>query len=392
MSSKQLITEISRIKEMMNITESKILLKENIVDELVAFLTKFLRKDVADLTALGVRNVGDVKRLMDDFLDPAISSANKVDFLKRIVDELGETALKSIAKDSVDDVTTGVGKLVNDRSTQYINYYKQGVMTYDEVITQIGNDLTSLMSKSSGELSNLKKAINDESLLKVKNQLDNAKVSLDAEIDAAAAANRQSQTNLDMSQRLSDQLDSIKTQIEALPSYKKLSFDEQSAVRNFIELNKHKNPTVLLSETGDFITRLLTDPSRVKQIPLEDRSFLKTTLAILSSPKKIALFAASGTLLVFLGLLATGNIGAARGVYNENSKSWEENDPDNPAVVPKDEKCDQDLSSFKANLKGQGFTVNTIKSATFNSETCTGSITLGDGTIGNLTWDGTTFK
>ena len=203
MSSKQLITEISRIKEMMNITESKILLKENIVDELVAFLTKFLRKDVADLTALGVRNVGDVKRLMDDFLDPAISSANKVDFLKRIVDDLGETAVKSIAKDSVDDVTTGVGKLVNDRSTQYINYYKQGVMTYDEVITQIGDDLTSLMSKSSGELSNLKKAINDESLLKVKNQLDNAKVSVDAEIDAAAAVQRQSQFNLEMSTKLS---------------------------------------------------------------------------------------------------------------------------------------------------------------------------------------------
>ena len=392
MSSKQLITEISRIKEMMNITESKILLKENIVDELVAFLTKFLRKDVADLTALGVRNVGDVKRLMDDFLDPAISSANKVDFLKKIVDDLGETAVKSIAKESVDDVTTGVGKLVNDRSTEFINYYKQGIMTYDEVLTQIGDDLTSLMSKSSGELSNLKKAINDESLLKVKNQLDNAKVSLDAEIDAAAAANRQSQYNLNMSQRLSDQLASIKTQIEALPSYKTLSFDEQTAVRDFIELNKHKNPTVLLSETGDFITRLLSDPSRVKQIPLADRTFLKTSLAILSSPKKIALFAASGTLLIFLGLLATGNIGAARGVYNENLKDWKENDPDNPAVVPKDEKCDQDLSSFKTYLTGQGFTKKTIESATFNSEKCAGSITLGDGNIGNLTWDGTTFK
>ena len=392
MSSKQLITEISRIKEMMNITESKILLKESIVDELVAFLTKFLRKDAADLTALGVRNVGDVKRLMDDFLDPAISSANKVDFLKRIVDDLGETAVKSIAKESVDDVTTGVGKLVNDRSTEYIKYYKQGIMTYDEVITQIGDDLTGLMSKSSDELSNLKKALNDEALLKVKNQLDNAKVTLDGEIDAVAAASRQSEITFSMEKRLSDQLDSVKTQIEALPSYKKLDFDEQSAVRNFIELNKGKNANILVSETGDFIRRLLADPSRVKPIPLADRTFLKTTLAILSSPKKIALFAGSGVLLVFIGLLATGNIGAARKVYNENEKSWEENNPDNPEVVPKNEKCDQDLSTFKAYLKGQGFGETTIKSATFNSKTCIGSITLGDGEIGNFTWNGTTFK
>jgi hypothetical protein len=392
MSSKQLITEISRIKEMMNITESKILLKESIVDELVAFLTKFLRKDAADLTALGVRNVGDVKRLMDDFLDPAISSANKVDFLKRIVDDLGETAVKSIAKESVDDVTTGVGKLVNDRSTEYIKYYKQGIMTYDEVITQIGDDLTELMSKSSDELSNLKKALNDESLLKVRNQLDNAKVTVDAEIDAVAAASRQSERTFEMSKRLSDQLDSVKTQIEALPSYKKLDFDEQSAVRNFIELNKDKNANILVSETGDFIRRLLADPSRVKPIPLADRTFLKTSLAILSSPKKIALFAGSGVLLVFIGLLATGNIGAARKVYNENSKSWEENDPDNPEVVPKDGKCDQNLSTFKAYLTSRNFSKTTLESATFNSKTCIGSITLGNGEIGNFTWDGTTFN
>ena len=39
MSSKQLITEISRIKEMMGITESKILLKENVVDKIVEFLS-----------------------------------------------------------------------------------------------------------------------------------------------------------------------------------------------------------------------------------------------------------------------------------------------------------------------------------------------------------------
>jgi len=167
MSSKQLITEISRIKEMMGITESKILLKESVGDEIVEILAKFLRKDIGELTTLGVRNANDLKRLMDDFLDPAVSSANKVDVLKYIIDDLGNTAIKSIAKEALDDVTTGVGKLVNDRMAGYIDAYKKGIVSYDEIVTQVSDDLTALMSKSSDELLYLKSVLHDDALLKI---------------------------------------------------------------------------------------------------------------------------------------------------------------------------------------------------------------------------------
>jgi hypothetical protein len=265
-------------------------------------------------------------------------------------------------------------------------------MTYDDVLAKISEDLSDIMVKSSDELSSLKNAINDESLLKVRSQLDNAKAILDAEADVATRAAKQAKEQLDMAKKLSDQFDSVKTQMEALPSFKALSGDEQLAVRNFLESNKTKTPTVLISETETFISKLLLDPARVKQIPLEDRKFLQRFKTLLSSPKKIGLYAASGTLLVIIGLLLTGNIGSARKLYNDNEKDWEENDPDNPKNDEETKTCDQDLDKFKAWLKGEGFGDTTIASAIFDGKICSGTITLGDGSLGKLTWDGTTYK
>lgn len=392
MKSNQLITEISRIQEMMGLVkENKSLLKESLIDEIVEILVKFLRKDVSELTALGVRNADDVKSVMDDFLDPLVPAANKTNMLKLILEDVGDVAIKSLAKSAIDDVTTGVGKVVSDRSKTYIDWYKQGVMTYDDVLAKISEDLSDIMVKSSDELSSLKNAINDESLLKVRSQLDNAKAILDAETDAATKAAKQAKEQLDMAKKLSDQFDSVKTQIDALPSFKALSGDEQLAVRNFLESNKTKTPTVLISETETFISKILLDPARVKQIPLEDRKFLQRFKTLLQNPKKILLYAGSGTLLVIIGLLLTGNIGSARKLYNDNEKDWEENDPDNPTNDEETKTCDQDLDKFKAWLKGQGFGDTTIASATFDVKICSGTITLGDGSLGKLTWDGNTY-
>jgi bifunctional ADP-heptose synthase (sugar kinase/adenylyltransferase) len=78
-----------------------------------------------------------------------------------ILGVVGDVAIKSLAKSAIDDVTTGVGKVVSDRSKTYIDWYKQGVMTYDDVLAKISEDLSDIMVKSSDELSSLKNAINE---------------------------------------------------------------------------------------------------------------------------------------------------------------------------------------------------------------------------------------
>jgi hypothetical protein len=373
MSSGQLITEISRIKEMMGITESKRLLKESIGDEIAEILAKFLRKDVTELTALGVRNADDLKKLMDDFLDPAISAANKVDTLRLILDDLGEAAVKSIAKSAIDDVTTGVGKELSDKVNTYLGWYKQGIMTYDQVLTQVTDDLTLAMSKSSDELVSLKNAINDEALLKVKGQLDNAKSALDSEADAAARASKEQQMQLDMTTKLETQFQSIKSQIEGLPSFKSLTAEEQKAVREFLENNKSKNLQTLFDESNTYVLRILNDPARVKQIPLKDRKFLERMKIFLSNPKALLTYSASGAIIIVIALLLTGNIGAARSKYNENMEDWEANDPDNPKEDEEETSttCDATLEKFKTYLDNLGVDSS---DATWDTNTCTGTV------------------
>ena len=261
MSSKQLITEISRIKEMMGITESKILLKENVVDEIVEFLSKFLRKDIGELTALGVRNVDDVKKLMDDFLDPAISSANKIDYLKYILDEVGDVAMKSIAKEAVDDVTTGVGKLVNDRMSAYIDAYKKGIVSYDEIINKVSDVLINLIAKTSEELENLKYWIRDKAKVRIKNQLDNIIVPGNVSGSADDA--------LDQLIKNNDKAEKVLNRFNQHESWAKLSQRQRTLIENFVNANKDMDYITLIAKTDDELKKSLIEalkPNLAKKI------------------------------------------------------------------------------------------------------------------------------
>ena len=390
MKSNQLLTEISRIQEMMGIVnENKMLLKESIGDEIAEILAKFLKKDITELTSLGVKNADDLKKLMDDFIDPLVPAANKVDLLKLIVDDLGEVALKSIAKNALDDATTGVGKVMNDRVNTYMDYYKQGIMTYDDVVAQVSDDLSSIMTKSSDELSLLKNAINDEALLKTKTQLDSIKGALDNEASQAAKIAKDEKLILDMQTSLSEKLESIKTQIQGLPSFKKLTTEEQESVLQFIELNKNKNTATLLTETETYLTKILSDPSRVKEIPISERKYLDF---FLKNGKKI--LKGTGTILglTLLGLFLTGNIGEAVGLLKDNWESIKSNwSGEGEETTTETTACNQTLENFKTYLTSQGFGQSTIDSATFDTNTCTGTVTLGDGSQESLKWNGTTF-
>jgi hypothetical protein len=173
MKTKILINEIKRIQEIINISENKGLLKEGLSDDLVELLSKFLSKGSDELINLGVKNADELKTLIKNF--PTANVLDQATILRTIISGLGDSIVKNIAKSTIDDVTTGVGKYMNDRTTQYINYYKKGIITYDEVITQVTEDMNKLMSKSSDELISLKNSLTDAIKTKTKTSLDNIK-------------------------------------------------------------------------------------------------------------------------------------------------------------------------------------------------------------------------
>jgi len=167
-----LILELYRIKEMMGINENKILLKEGVGDELAELLLKFLSKSSDEIAALGVRNADELITLMKNF--PTANTLDQANILRTIISGLGDNAIRTIAKSAVDDVTTGIGKVMTDRTNTYVEWYKKGVMTYDDVVSQISDDVSSIMAKSSDELQSLKSAIDDEIKIKVRKSLDDS--------------------------------------------------------------------------------------------------------------------------------------------------------------------------------------------------------------------------
>jgi hypothetical protein len=177
MDSKILINEVNRICEIMTLTKTKHLLNEGVSDNLVDIIVTFLSKGNDELINLGVKNIDELQSLIKNF--PTANVLDQKSILKTIITGLGDVAIKNIAKSTVDDVTTGIGKVMNDRTTQYIEFYKKGIMTYDDVITQISDDITNLMSKSSDELISLKNSLTDVIKTKVKTSLDNAKTGVD---------------------------------------------------------------------------------------------------------------------------------------------------------------------------------------------------------------------
>jgi hypothetical protein len=173
MNNKKIFTEIFRINEIINSFDKKNLLKESLSDELVEILTKFLSKGSDELTNMGIKNSDELITLIKNF--PTANVLDQASILKTIVVSLGDNIIKEIAKSTVDDLTTGVGKFLNDQSKQYIELYEKGLMTYDEVMTEITDDMTKLMSKSSDELSSLKNSLSDAAKSKIKNSLDSSK-------------------------------------------------------------------------------------------------------------------------------------------------------------------------------------------------------------------------
>jgi len=176
MLTNKLINEIYRIKEIINLFDNKTLIKESIADELVEMISKFISKSSDELITLGVKNPEELKTLLKNF--PTANVLDQTSILKTLISGLGDTIIKNIAKSAIDDVTTGVGKVMDDRIKQYIELYKKGTMTYDDVLWAIKDDMTSLTSKSSDELISLKNSLSDAANTKAKNSLDNIKTNV----------------------------------------------------------------------------------------------------------------------------------------------------------------------------------------------------------------------
>lgn len=176
MLTNKLINEIYRIKEIINLFDNKTLIKESIADELVEMISKFISKSSDELITLGVKNPEELKTLLKNF--PTANVLDQTSILKTLISGLGDTIIKNIAKSAIDDVTTGVGKVMDDRIKQYIELYKKGTMTYDDVLWAIKDDMTALTSKSSDELISLKNSLSDAANTKAKNSLDNIKTNV----------------------------------------------------------------------------------------------------------------------------------------------------------------------------------------------------------------------
>jgi hypothetical protein len=391
MKQAQILSEVHRIREMMGLSENRHILKESVGDEIAELLIKFFRKDIDELTALGVRNAEDLKALMDDFVNPAINSAAKVDILRSILDDLGEVGAKTIAKEALDDVTAGVGKLVNDNMTQYLNAYKKGLMTYDEVVTELTDDLTKLMSKSGDELTTLKNALNDEALLKAKNQLDNV-----------AGAGRAVDTTIDdeFEQLLknNEKVEKVLNKFKTNEYWAKLTQRQKTLLEEFVEKNKDLDYATLLTRTDDFMKKALTENLTNKTLinkiwtkwkKLKDWQKWAIGIAVAGGIYKTTKGTAACTVRNTFDWL-----GEWLGAWDlEDQEAWNKCDF---GVQPKDEEttttCNQTLDNFKTYLDGEGYSETTQSSATWDVKTCTGTITLGDGTIETFTYKDGSYK
>lgn len=394
MKSNQLLTEISRIQEMMGVNnENKKLLKESIVDELVEYLAKFISKSADELLAIGVRNPEDLKSLMDDFLDPLVPAIQKTDMLKLIIDDLPASAISSIAKSAVDDVTTGVGKIVNDRVSQYMAMYKKGIATADDVVIAIKDDLTTLMAKSSDELSSLKSALTDEAGAKARNLLDNARSVVDDVVEDPLEKLLKDNANAEK----------VLERFRGRPEWSKLKDYQQTAIENFVKKNKSLDFATLLSRTNDEMLKTLTknaSDSTVKKIWAKWKSLSPTKQWLIGIALAGGVFTATGGTALCAIRNAFDWVGEWTGFYDlEDQEAWNkcttgvQTNMKKPEPKPESSTtCNQDLDKFKAWLKTSGFSDARIATAKFDSKTCSGTITLGDGNLGNLAWDGSTYK
>lgn len=235
MKNKELITEVLRIQEMMGINPNQFLLKESIVDELAEFLAKFLSKASDELLALGVRNPDDLKGLIDDFLNPLVPIASKTGLLRQVIDNLGDDAIKSLAKETLDDTTSVIGSSVKNRMDIYLDLYKRGLIKAEDAIIKIQDELTLAMSKSSDEVDKLKQQIKNEAAERARTLFSNANVVAD------------------------DVVDTIKNMEEALtyikrdPKWKKLTKEQQAAIENFCKKNAKKTPEEIANDVGPMI-------------------------------------------------------------------------------------------------------------------------------------------
>jgi hypothetical protein len=391
MKQPQILSEVHRIREMMGLSENRYILKESIGDEIAELLIKFFRKDIDELTALGIRNAEDLKGLMDDFVNPAINSAAKVDILRSILDDIGEVGAKTIAKGAIDDVTSGVGKLVDDNMGRYLDAYKKGLMTYDEVVSELTDDLSKLMSKSGDELTTLKSALNDEALLKAKNQLDNA-----------AGTGRSVDTTIDdaYEQLLKEnaKADKVLNKFKSNPEWDKLKGWQQVGLEDFVSKNKDLDFVTLITRTDEYFKKALTE--NITNKTLREKIYKKWRGLKPWQKWGIGIAIAGGIYKSTGGTAACSVrntldwMGEWLGAWDfEDQEAWNKCDF---GVQPKDEEttatCDQTLDKFKAYLNGEGYSETTQASATWNVETCTGTVTLGDNTVATFTYKDGSYK
>ncbi len=147
MKERIILSEIFRMSELMGIN-SKDVNKRRMIKEAVLsgggiiddFIEALIKKTPDDITALGFRNADEIKQLADNF--PTAPVDEQAIIIRDILENASEMALKNIAKEIVDDISTVVGtqvKTIIDDYTELIAKYPN--ITADEWAEKLSKDL-----------------------------------------------------------------------------------------------------------------------------------------------------------------------------------------------------------------------------------------------------------
>lgn len=368
-----LLTEVNLMRNMMGLNP-KSLLNESIipVSLLISFAktaTRYAGKTVVEIaTELGAA-AKSTKKMFDD-LDIAIKAGDSTKaktMVINIMSSLDNNGLKVIANDLLSD-----DNFLKPFITKRAKTLKGGGMSDDLVKNQIKNDIDTILEDIP---EGLKKVVKDQADDIVDTTLRGVK-SVEDNAELIAKAMRE---ELQLQKTIADQFNTISLKIEGLPSFNTLSSTEKSTVRKLLKDTVNKTPNQLFAETDMYIIKILSDPAKVK-----DRKWLTSLGQTLRDPKGILLTIGGGAILVITLLLLSGNIGAAKYIYEKNKKDW-------------DEAGEEDSETLTGDCPGKSQFVDEVKAAyddeydsskigDFDNETCTGTY---DGT--SYSWNGASF-
>lgn len=374
METNNLISEIYRIKEMMGITEGKTLLTESVGDEIIEALLKFLKKEINNLKSQGVKGIG---KLVKELEDPITTSARRIEIFKDIMNTLPGTTIKGIAKKTIDDLTEGVGQQMDKRIRELLDLYERGNLTYGDVISQINDDLANIMLKTPDEVLSLKNAIKDEVVNKTKTMLGSSPKSVSSTVN--------SNTTFGISEKISKNFEYKLKLLKEDPKWSKISNKDQRGIEELLETGKNNNQS---------LDDLFKDASNVlstKEIPkgVSTKIWEKVKWFLKNWRSMLGILGLSTVLYIFY-LISQGKLGEVAQNLEDNTKGVID-------VVTKDKKtpttgCDQTLDSFKQYLKSEQFSEKSVESATFNEETCSGTIQPNPNVkASTFTWNGSKF-